>query len=65
MNSKMPKPAAIDVTTCENIAYIKEILGELRQVAAAERCEMLCYLLEMAYVEAHDILNGHRPLRAG
>ena len=32
----------------ENIAYIRQMLGELRQVARAEGADMLCYLIEMA-----------------
>ena len=38
----------------ENMAYIREMLGELRTVAEAEGAGMLCYLLEMAYLEASD-----------
>ena len=39
----------------DNIAFIRQMLGELRQVAANEGADMLCYLLEMAYVEAGDL----------
>jgi len=49
----------------ENIAYIRQMLGELRQVARNERAEMLCYLIEMAYVEAGDIQAGRRALSDG
>ncbi len=43
------------------IAYIRHVLGELRVVADEEGCQMLCYLLEMAYLEAGDIqLRGRR-----
>jgi hypothetical protein len=45
----------------ENIAYIKQMLGELRQVALNEGADMLCYLIEMAYVEAGDVQSGRRP----
>lgn len=45
----------------ENIAYVRQMLGELRTVAEGEGCEMLCYLIEMAYVEAGDIQLGKRP----
>lgn len=44
----------------ENIAYIRQMLGELRQVARNEGADMLCYLIEMAYVEAGDIQAGRR-----
>lgn len=47
------------------IAYLHTMLGELRQVAQAQRADMLCYLIEMAYVEAGDILAGRRQLSAG
>lgn len=46
----------------ENIAYIRQMLGELRMVARNEGAEMLCYLIEMAYVEAGDLQNGRRAL---
>ena len=45
----------------ENIAYIRQMLGELRQVALGEGADMLCYLIEMAYVEAGDVQAGRRP----
>ncbi|AYD00703.1 hypothetical protein [Neorhizobium sp. NCHU2750] len=45
----------------ENIAYIRQMLGELRQIAYREGADMLCYLVEMAYVEAGDIQSGTRP----
>jgi len=46
----------------ENIAYIRQMLAELRLVAENEGAEMLCYLIEMAYVEAGDVQSGRRPL---
>ncbi|GEM_PF-402603 len=48
--------------TRENIAYIRQMLGELRMVAENEGAEMLCYLIEMAYVEAGDLQMGRRSL---
>ena len=46
--------------TRENIGYIRQMLGELRQVAEREGADMLCYLLEMAYLEAGDVQSGRR-----
>ena len=46
----------------EKVAYIRHMLGELRGVAANEGADMLCYLIEMAFVEAGDILSGKRQL---
>jgi len=46
----------------EKIAYIRQMLAELHQVAQKEGAEMLCYLLEMAYAEAGDIQAGRRAL---
>jgi hypothetical protein len=43
------------------IAYIRQMLGELHQVAYREGADMLCYLIEMAYVEAGDVQAGRRP----
>ena len=51
--------------TRENLAYIRQMLAELRQVASREGADMLCYLIEMAYVEAGDIQAGLRPLSIG
>ena len=49
-------------STIENIAYIRQMLAELRLVAENEGAEMLCYLIEMAYVEAGDVQSGRRAL---
>jgi hypothetical protein len=51
----------------DNIAFIRQMLGELRQVAASEGADMLCYLLEMAYVEAGDLQaeNDRSSIRHG
>ncbi|CAD7032621.1 hypothetical protein REJC140_03079 [Pseudorhizobium endolithicum] len=45
----------------EAIAYIRQMLGELHNVAQREGADMLCYLIEMAYVEAGDVQAGRRP----
>lgn len=47
----------------QNIAYIRQMLGELGTVARNEEADMLCYLIEMAYLEAGEILKGSRPVR--
>jgi hypothetical protein len=47
----------------ESLDYIQSMLGQLRLMAQAERCDMLAYLIEMAYVEANDIIRGERPSR--
>jgi hypothetical protein len=47
----------------ESLQYVQSMLGQLRQMADAERCDMLSYLIEMAYVECSDIVRGDRPLR--
>lgn len=41
----------------DNLIYIQEMLVELRQVAENENEDMLCYLIEMAYIEAGDVLS--------
>jgi hypothetical protein len=45
----------------ETVSYIHALLGQLRAMAKRERCEMLAYLIEMAYVEAGDIVRRERP----
>jgi hypothetical protein len=41
----------------ENIAYVRQMLAELAQVARNERADLLAYLLEMAFTEATDLLS--------
>jgi len=45
------------------VEYLQSMLGQLRTMAEAERCDMLAYLIEMAYIEVSDIVRGERPLR--
>ena len=45
----------------DTMEYIRSMLGQLRTMAEAERCDMAAYLIEMAYVEVSDILRGERP----
>jgi hypothetical protein len=45
----------------ETIEYLRSMLGQMRTMAQAERCDMLAYLIEMAYLEASDIMRGDRP----
>ena len=47
----------------EQLDYLQSMLGQLRTMAQAERCDMLAYLIEMAYIEASDIIRGERPAR--
>lgn len=49
----------------ETLDYLQSMLGQLRTMAEAERCDMLAYLIEMSYVEVGDIIRGERPLRVG
>ena len=49
--------------TRENIAFVKQMLAELAQVARRERADMLAYLLEMAFTEATDLLNRPSGLK--
>ena len=47
----------------DTLDYMQAMLGQLRTMAEAERCDLLAYLIEMAYVEASDIIRGERPAR--
>lgn len=49
-----------DLQSRESIIYIRQMLGELRQVAEREGALMLCYLIEMAYEEAGDLQHNRR-----
>ena len=62
MNSKPTRPALPPHTAEENIAYSRQMLGELRTVVNNEGADVLRYFIEMAYMEAGDILAGLRPL---
>lgn len=55
----------LDRSGTDTLEYIRSMLGQLRTMAEAERCDMLAYLVEMAYIEANDILSGARPLHVG
>ncbi|MEM0899076.1 MAG: hypothetical protein AAGI92_03895 [Pseudomonadota bacterium] len=39
------------------ITYVRAMIAELRVMANAERHDMLTYLLDMAYIEATDIVD--------
>ena len=45
----------------ESLDYIQSMLGQLRLMGEAEHCDMLAYLIEMAYLEASDVIRGERP----
>lgn len=62
MSLNSPGTGQRDALAREKIAYVRQMLGELRGVAASEGADMLCYLIEMAFVEAGDILTGKRQL---
>lgn len=39
------------------LAFIHDMLGQLRRMAEVERHEMLAYLIEMAYIESGDLTH--------
>ncbi len=50
----------------QNLVYVRQMLGELRGVAEAENADMLCYLIEMAMMEANDLVEASGgPPRVG
>lgn len=48
----------------ETLDFVQSMLGQLRDMAMGERCDMVAYLIEMAYFEVSDVIRGERPLRA-
>ena len=49
----------------ETLDYMQSMLGQTCAIMAeTERCDMLAYLIEMAYLEASDIVRGERPLES-
>jgi hypothetical protein len=49
----------------ETLDYIQSMLGQLRVMAENERCDMLAYLIEMAFIEAGEVARAERPSRPG
>lgn len=41
--------------TEDEIIYIRQILGQLRRLSDKEGTEILCYLIDMAYLEAGEV----------
>ncbi|OLP55452.1 hypothetical protein BJF92_23210 [Rhizobium rhizosphaerae] len=62
MTLKQTPTSAPAIMARDRIAFIRQMLGELRSVAEGAQADMLCYLIEMAYVEAGDILSGRRAV---
>ncbi|MBI5132033.1 MAG: hypothetical protein HZA66_21535 [Rhodopseudomonas palustris] len=48
----------------EAAGYLVEAIGELIQIADVHRLEMLCYLLDMARLEARDIVRRRARRRS-
>lgn len=46
----------------DTLDYLQSMLRELRTLAEAERCDMIAYLIEMAYIETSDVIRGDRPM---
>ena len=46
----------------ETLDYVQTMLGQLRTMAKVQRCDTLAYLIEKAYLEVHDIIQGERSL---
>jgi hypothetical protein len=45
----------------DTLDYIQSMLAQLRSMAEVEHCDMLAYLIEMAYLEASDIMRSEGP----
>ncbi|MBK8456779.1 MAG: hypothetical protein IPL47_06455 [Phyllobacteriaceae bacterium] len=52
---------AASARRADSLEFIQSMLGQMRTMAQAERCDALAYFIEMAYVEASDIIRGDRP----
>lgn len=60
MMSKQEVDDLPEAPSPEIIIYIRHMLGELRTMASGQREDMLVYLIEMAAVEAGDIVSRRR-----
>lgn len=49
----------------DTLDYIQSMLSQLRVMAESERCDMLAFLIEMAYLEASEMIGAERPSRRG
>ena len=49
----------------QNLVYVRQMLGELRNVAEGEEARMLCYLIEMAMMEANDLIDNGSAVTRG
>jgi hypothetical protein len=47
----------------EAAGYLSEAVGELIVLARAHRLDLLCYLLDMARMEAKEIIRARRRSR--
>lgn len=65
MTGKMNFGGVTSGSARESIAYIRQMLAELAQVARNERADLLAYLLEMAFTEATDLLGDQSGLVKG
>jgi hypothetical protein len=43
---------------CERLEYVSAMLAELRRLSGDDRHPMLSYLIEMAWLEARDIIDS-------
>ena len=46
-----------------SLDYLQAMLREMRSIGQAERCDILAYMIEMAYIECSDVIRGERPTR--
>lgn len=58
MIGKPETVTSLPATALQSVNYIKQMLPELAEIARREKAEMLVFLLEMAFTEATDLVNG-------
>ena len=61
---KMPMTEDDRGNRLATLDYMHTMLGQLRAMAEAQRCDMLAYLIEMASQEAGDIVRGEKSRSA-
>lgn len=46
----------------EKLRYIQSMIREVRDLSATEKCSLVTYFLELAYIEISDqIRKSHKP----
>ncbi len=63
MISEMKRSSDMPDMVRDDVVFVQQMLGELRNVAKSREADMLVFLIEMAFAESCDILAGKSRLK--